>query len=289
MAEIHPERLAFVARIETDVASCADLPDSIDLLIAQLNDLLCADGAAVDLLREEELVTCYATPGMSAEVGRGQALADSTAGDCLRSSVALKSPNVMRDPRFRPPAPDRIPCVSMIAVPLYVHSAAVGVVRVISSREAFFDEEDLTVARLLTGALGRKLIQAVRAEIDEGARASVGGSTDVAKFEDRRKSHLRHAERYGYPVTLLVCRLGGYLTGDILDRMGSLVRATDDCFRLDANEFAFLMPGTSPEEGARAGRRIKRTLEAGVNGPSGVSVEWEARALDYPPASSKSA
>lgn len=177
----------------------------------------------------------------------------------------------------------------MITIPLHVHSAAVGLVRVVSVHESFFDDDDLVAARLLTGAVGRSLMQAVRAEIHDEQRDGwlLSRMGDAPRFDDRRKAHLLHAERYGYAVTLLVCRLKGYLTSDVLQKMTSLVRKGDDCFRLDADEFAILMPGTAPREATRAGERIKRALEADADGASGIRVEFEARALNPASVASK--
>lgn len=279
--DLDAERLAAVARVELDAAACDEISNAIHLLIGHLNDLVNADAVFVDLVRDDELVTCYTTASAASELGRSQSVAESMTGDCLRFGAALKSPNVTRDPRLRPPGIERTTYLSLIAVPLHVHGAAVGLVRVVAVAEAFFDDEDMVIARLLTGAMGRTLIQAVRAEVRDEARdqALLSGFPGPEAFEDRRKSHVRHAERYGYPVSVLICRLKGYLTSDVFHTLSSLVRKSDDCFRLDADEFAILMPGTAAHEAGIAGERIKKALENAPEG-SGVRLEWSARELE---------
>jgi hypothetical protein len=106
------------------------------------------------------------------------------------------------------------------------------------------------------------------------------GLLGPADFAARRDVQVEHAERYGYSVSLIICRLEGYLSRDVFDQMASLVRKTDDCFRLDAGEFAILMPATTLQEADSAALRIKRGIEDNVGeGSSRVRVRWESSSL----------
>jgi hypothetical protein len=116
-----------------------------------------------------------------------------------------------------------------------------------------------------------------RHEADDQQLLSSGNH--AVRFADRRKVELRQAERYGYPVTILLCRLTGYVTGEILGRLSSLVRSTDECFRLDAAEFAIMMPGASLPDAEKAAGRLATEVE---KTGQGVGVEWEVRPLNAP-------
>jgi hypothetical protein len=277
--EIHPDRIAVVGRAERAAADAPTVAEAIGMLIAQLDKLLQADGVVVDLLRDDEVTTCYATGLLSAEVGRSRSIHESAIAECLRSSEPVRSPNVRRDPRFQPPPNDMDDVASMISVPLYVHGPVVGLVRVVSSKDSHFDDEDLVLARLMTGSVGRVLMDAVRHEVDEEIGRLPAGVLGPADFAARRDAQVTHAERYGYSVSLVVCRIDGYLTRAVFDQMASLVRKTDDCFRLDAGEFAILMPGTTLEEADAAALRIKRGIEDSAEAGSRITLYWESSPL----------
>jgi hypothetical protein len=277
--QVHPDRKSAVARAERDAADAPSVSEAITTLISEMARLLRADGVVVDLLRDDEATTCYAA-GFASEVGRSRPIHQPLIAECLRSLEPLRSPNVRRDPRFQPPSEDMGEVVSMISIPLYVHGPAIGLVRAVSSKESHFDDEDLVLARLMTGSVGRVLMDAVRREVDQDVGLSRPGLLGPADFAARRDVQVEHAERYGYSVSLIICRLEGYLSRDVFDQMASLVRKTDDCFRLDAGEFAILMPATTLQEADSAALRIKRGIEDNVGeGSSRVRVRWESSSL----------
>lgn len=277
-AELQPEKIAAIARVEAEAAQIPDIVDAIHLVIGHLNDLVGADGVVVDFERDGSLISCYSTAGLAHEIGRVSEVGNSVTGYCFSVGDVLRTPNIRRDPRFSMPATVDEDIVSMISVPLHVHGPAVGVLRVSASSEDRFDDEDMAIARMMTGSLARVLMHAARREVREEAadQEHFGSANQAVRFEDRRKAELRQSERYGYPVTILVCRLKGYVDGRVLDQVLDLVRATDECFRLDAAEFAILMSGATLDDAGKAGARLKREVEADAEG---VSLEWEVRPL----------
>lgn len=274
-----PERVAALARVEAEASGVEDVAEAIHLILNHLTDLVGADGAVVDLEREDFLITCFATPHLAHEVGRSQEISISIGGSAFSEGRILRSPNIHRDPRLPASVVNEAdPGVSLMIVPLFVHGPAVGIVRLVSAEECFFDDEDLAIARAMTGSIARVLMDAVRKEIraeshDQGLLAS-GNHTE--RFRERRKIELRQAERYGYPVSIVLCGLRGYVTGAVLETLSSLVRSTDECFRLDAAEFAIMMPGASTSDARKAAERLVAAVEAASEG---VRVEWEVRLL----------
>jgi len=277
-AEVHPERIAAVARVEAEASQLEDVADAIHLLILHLTDLVGAEATVVDLERDGSLISCYSTAAAAQEIGRVQEIEASVSGYCFSVGGVLRTPNIRRDPRFTIPEGAVDSTVSMISVPLHVHGPAVGLVRVLSSTEDCFDDEDLSIARMMTGAIARVLMHAVRREIRDEAEDQqlLSSGNHTVRFADRRKAELRQSERYGYPVSILMCRLKGYVAGEVLQQVSALVRSTDECFRLDAADFAILMPGTSLSDASKAGARLGRTIETAAEG---VRLEWEVRSL----------
>lgn len=271
LGEIGAEKLADVARVEAAAAALHSVPDSIQLLIDHLREITGADGVVLDLERDGVLVSCFATTAQQPrQVHEVEA---SVVGRCFSSGQILRTPNLHRDPRFVDA--DEMPedAVSMITVPLHVHGPAVGLVRVMSSDESRFEDEDVAAARLMTGSIARIMMQAVREEVlrDEKDESRVSVAAAASGFADRRKTELRQAARYGYSVTIVHCRIDGYVTGEVLEMIPSLVRSTDGCFRLDATDFAILMPATSKEQAALVADRIRSQVEAAADG---VRLHW---------------
>lgn len=276
LTEIDTYKLARIARAEAEAAAIDEVGPAIQLLIDHLSDLTEAEAVVVDLERAGDLVSCYSTSGLAEEVGSVRSVATSAIGYCFSLEHDLRTPNIHRDPRFPHGAGADPKAVSMISVPLHVNGPAVGLVRVMSSEESHFDVEDVAVARLLTGSIARILMHAVRREI--GRMKTEPGSVSVASeasgFADRRKAELRLAARYGYQVTIVHCHLDGYVTSEILEMIPSLVRSTDGCFRLDAADFAILMPATSAEQAALVAGRIRTQVEASGDG---IRLGWTIR------------
>lgn len=288
--ELDPERLAEIARIEAHVSAIPDVSHAIELLVQQLAHVLDADGVLVDLVQDGQAVTCFATPSLASELGCSRSVDRSVAGACLRAKAALKSPNIHLDPRVTVAPDEAAVGVAMICVPIHLRGPAIGVVRVVSSKESFFTEESLAIARFLTGTISRILLNEMRSELSSG---SVGSSAlelvPIEDFEDRRTAQVHHAQRYGYPVTVVSCRLKGYVTKDVLQRMSSLVRNTDELFRLDADEFAILMPGTSASDARTAANRLERAIQGEAGSESNVKLEWRVAGVTSHPAGAMTA
>ena len=273
--QIHPGKLEEIGRVESAATALGDVAEAIQLLLGHLADLTGA-GAVVDLEQDGSLVSCFSTAGAEHELGHVQHIDRSLAALCFSNGDILRSPNIHRDPRFTVPAGGSA-VVSMVGVPLYVHGRTVGVVRLVAASESCFNDEDVSVARSLTGSIARVLMLAVRKEIRGVAGSDPATSANqIERFADRRKVELRQADQYGYPVTILNCTLKGYVDGEVLHQLSELVRSTDECFRLDAAEFAIMMPGTSLSDGHIVGARLAKAVETASDE---VCLEWDVRPL----------
>jgi diguanylate cyclase (GGDEF)-like protein len=122
----------------------------------------------------------------------------------------------------------------------------------------FSKQEDLARCDGLTGLLNHRMFQEIiREEYNRVKRYGNNLSLIMLDIDHFKKFN----DAYGHPVGDEVIKM-------VSRTMKSMVRSTDRVFRYGGEEFAVVLPETSPENGALLAERIRRQIEAdrSVNG-----------------------
>jgi diguanylate cyclase (GGDEF)-like protein len=116
----------------------------------------------------------------------------------------------------------------------------------------FSKQEDLARLDGLTGLLNHRMFQEViREEYNRVKRYGSNLSLIMLDIDHFKKFN----DAYGHPVGDEVIKM-------VSRTMKSMVRSTDRVFRYGGEEFAVVLPETSPENGALLAERIRRQIEA---------------------------
>jgi signal transduction histidine kinase len=157
-----------------------DLDAVLGTVMAEVRELLDAEGASVLLQEEGELVfVASAGHGSEALVGTRLPVASGIAGRVMRKGKAVLVDDARNDPYFY----DRIDAMtglttrSLVAVPLIVRGVPRGVIEAINKARSTFDEHDLNLLEGIAGpaaiaienarlfaAVDKELIERVQAE-----------------------------------------------------------------------------------------------------------------------------
>ena len=278
LAKIRPPQVAAAASVIATLRPDADVSSALDLIVSRLREVTGADGVVVELQQEDALVCCYASGLTRRWLGRKRPQAGSLGGECFVRDEALLTASVHTDRRFTESAASEPEVRSMISVPLHLTGPSVGVVRILSGAEGFFSGDDLVVARLVTASIRRVLMHELREEPQTLHSDKVVAA--LWSLRDRRRSQKRLAGDPGYEVSMVVCKISGYLTSQILGHLSLLVRSSDHCIQEDAGTYAIVMPGTTSEEAMIAAARIRRELEAfAAAAEDDIKVSCEVRTL----------
>ena len=150
---------------------------------------------------------------------------------------------------------------------LDVRDRRVGVLAARGPRRAW--EDELRVLRSVVRALGTRLDIELADRLGlPGRPAILGGEA----YMRRLAQEMSHAEASGYPLSLVIVRVRGYLDSDLLRRVGDLIRSVDECFITDLGEFAIVMPHTTGEEAAIGARRVAHVILSETPSGLGLSV-----------------
>jgi diguanylate cyclase (GGDEF)-like protein len=170
---------------------------------------------------------------------------------------------------------------SFIALPLAVAVQGLGAAAFADRSDLRpFTRSDLTLARAMAApaalALAAARLAAVNREL--ALAAAVDPLTSLYNrryFETRLDEEIQRARRYGLDLALLMIDADnfksfndrfGHLVGDqvlraISDTLRRSVRAFDVCTRFGGEEFAILMPGSSPTSALQSAERIRHRIE----------------------------
>jgi two-component system, cell cycle response regulator len=265
-ASPRPERLLAIIELQNAIAAAGMNADEVMHIVGvRAAQLTSASGAAIAVAEGDELIVRAATRATGAAAPSRLARAG-IAGACLTERRPLAIEDAAADSRVDAETRERTGAAALLYVPLLYGEAAVGVIEVASTRRAAFTDEDVETLRLLAQIIAIALHRAYtyprpRQDI---LHDPITGLGNRRAYDERIEAELARNERYGHSFSLARLELDGL--EDASDRLGQVAadealrelsmilkrdtRAIDACFRIAADEFAIVMPGTSLE-GAR--------------------------------------
>jgi len=251
-----------IIELQNAIAAAGMNADEVMAIVAERAATLTSATSAIVAIQEgEEIAYRAVTHPSSIAVGTRISRTGSVPGRCVTDGVPVKVDDAATDARVDPDTRARTHAASMLCVPLLYGESAVGVLEVMSTRTKAFSDEDVETMRLLAQIIAIALHRAYtypRPRYDVVTDALTGLGNRRA-FDERIQAELTRKIRYGHSFSLGILDLDGVeaaidrhgqAAGDealreIATTLRTHTRAIDACFRIAADDFAIVMPGTS--------------------------------------------
>ena len=262
-----PERLLAIIELQNAIAAAGmNADEAMSMIVERAATLTPAATAAAAIAEGDELVVRAATRPSGGDDAPARLPRAGAAGVCIAERRPIQIDDAAADPRVDAETRARAGGGALLYVPLLYGEAAVGVMEAAAAKAGAFTDEDVETLRLLAQIIAIALHRAYtyprpRQDVLHDALTGLGNRR---AYDERIEAELARNQRYGHSFSLARLELGGL--EDASDRLGQAVadealrelasilkrdtRAIDACFRIAADEFAIVMPGTS-EEGAR--------------------------------------
>ncbi|MEO8706624.1 MAG: sensor domain-containing diguanylate cyclase [Kofleriaceae bacterium] len=288
-----PERLLSVIEVQNAIAAAGMNADEVmGIVVERASALTSATGAVVAIVEGDEVV--YRAVSRPSTIALGTRLSKSASlpGRCVAERAAIKIDDAAGDSRIDVDTRSRLGAGSLLCVPLLYGESAVGVLEVVSVRPSAFTDDDTETLRLLAQIIAIALHRAYtyprpRYDVATDALTNLGNKR---AFDERIQAELTRNRRYGHSFSLAVIDLEGVESA--IDRFGQAAgdealrevasilqkhtRVIDAGFRIAADDFAIVMPGTSREgalvvaERCRAHIRDAKLCDGSVTARVGV-------------------
>lgn len=141
-----------------------DLISISSLIASKAQKFTAADGAAVGVIRDEELTYKAATGIAADDSGMPVAASESLSAHCFSSGQTIQSPDALSDARIPVEARRGSHIGSLIAVPAFHDGKVAGVLELRFTDKKAFQEPDVRTCQLMSGLLAEAIARA--AELD---------------------------------------------------------------------------------------------------------------------------
>ena len=258
------EQLVAIIRIQTEMAKHGlDLAQVMSVVVDRALGLVKADGAAIELAENDEMVYRAVSGVASGQLGLRLKLASSLSGLCVLSGEITRCIDTETDNRVNRMACRRMHVRSMVAIPLVHSGVTVGVLKVMSTLVDSFDPVDEAVLGLLAEVLSADMYFAAKYAADDlyyrATHDEMTGLPNRALFFDRIRNELARVEREGIEFGLLMLDMDclkeindnhGHRAGDaaiceVAKRASHTLRKSDAVARLGGDEFGVILQPTN--------------------------------------------
>jgi diguanylate cyclase len=250
---------------------------AMDVVLDRVQTVTNADGAAVELIERNVMVT-RAVSGLSTDREGTRAPGDSgLSGLSVRVGMPLLCRDTAADPRVDADQCRRTGVRSIAVAPMVRAGEPLGVLRVMSSEAEHFDDADVEVLELMANLMASGLSNTSKLdrEAERALRDPLTGLANRFIFMDRLAHHGYEARRYGRPYGLFLIGLDrfslvndslGQEWGDAVLRsvaqgLNATVRGGDTLARLEGDQFVVLC-GNAERDVVE--ERLKGRIEAVV-------------------------
>lgn len=265
------DQLLDVIAIQAEIAKLGlDLGGTMALVVDRTLPLIGADGAAIELAENDEMVYRAASGIAANQLGLRLKLAGSLSGLCVQTATALSCDDSELDERVDRAACRHVGLRSMIVVPLRHQGETVGVLKAMSAQPGKFHEIDKGVLELLTEVIAAAMYFATKYNIDElfykATHDAMTGLANRALFIDRLRSIISQRESSSRSTQILLIDMNGlkgindthgHRAGDaaiteFANRLTTCTRQGDTVARVGGDEFGIILSPIDPTHGVEA-------------------------------------
>jgi diguanylate cyclase (GGDEF)-like protein len=260
-----------VISIQSEIAKLGlDLSGVMDLVAERTLALIDADGAAIELAEDGDMVYRAASGIAAGQIGLRLKAESSLSGLCVRTGETLRCDDCESDPRVDREACRRVGLRSMITMPLKHNGYTVGAFKAMSKQPAKFSDSDMRVLGLLSDAVGSAMYFAAKYDLKElFHRATHDGLTGLANrslFMDRLRTMVSQSTREQRAAAVLMIdmdglkqvndtfghRAGDAVIAEFASRIRTVARVSDTVARLGGDEFGIILVPVNLPEGIAA-------------------------------------
>jgi diguanylate cyclase (GGDEF)-like protein len=295
----HSDRLRAIIATQTEIAaSDLNLLATMQLIAERSQELTRASGAVIEIAEGEEMVYEVTAGDATPYLGMRTKQDESLSGLCVTESRVLRSDDTAGDPRVHVELAKSAYAASIVCIPLLHRREAIGALKVYSDLTNNFDDDAVEALELLTDVVGAHVAHATSFEVEahDSRHDSLTGLPNRLAYEERLAVETSRSTRYGQPLAICLLDLDGFKSvnerfghpaGDeVLRDVARLIdesRVADDAFRIGGDEFAILMPQTTPAEARLGAERLAKAILAAKLGGGAVGVSFGiAPATDDP-------
>lgn len=164
------ERLATIVVVQQEIAGAvSDQQALMKLIVDRARDLTGAESAMVGLVDGDDFVVRAINGTASSKTGVRIKIAESLSGKSIQSGQVLKCDDAEIDPRVDKAAARQLAARSVISAPLIHDKKTVGVLNVIHSSKAAFDDFDVYSLQLIAGFLAAAMSHAAEFEAKQAS------------------------------------------------------------------------------------------------------------------------
>ncbi len=290
--ERHKAGLSLKDNVELDLVLRQILQRANEFVPAESGSILLDDPyRKVASRKDNELVFIAAFGDSSRElIGKRLSALHGIVGHVYQTGEPHLSADVERDAYFYPDIDQQLghKSDSIVAVPVYLGKAVVGVLELINRRDGSkFTPRDMNLLEIFAGYTSFTLQNALEAKRahELAKKDDLTGLYNDRWFHVRLTETLTHARKSGKEAVLLFMDLDrfkwvndrhGHLAGSqVLREVGFLLKrivqhGDATVARYGGDEFVMILPETSLEDGLRVCEEIRRTIE----GTPFLDREW---------------
>ncbi|GAB6043516.1 GAF domain-containing protein [Endothiovibrio diazotrophicus] len=277
-----PEQLLQVINIQTEIAKLGlDLGGVMQFVVEQTLPLIEADGAAIELAEDGEMVYRAASGMASAQLGLRLEIQSSLSGLCVMKGETLACTDSRDDPRVDRAACEKVGLRSMIVMPLKHRGVTVGVLKAMSAQPDKFGQGDMALLGMLSEVVAASMFFSVKYDSDDlfikATHDDMTGLANRALFMDRLRNAVSQTHRSARPSGVLMIdmdglkqindthghRIGDAVILEFANRIRKVTRDTDTAARLGGDEFGVILSPLEHPEGIEAAiRRIDTEIDS---------------------------
>ena len=287
--------LEIVTALGAVSSSPATTPELMRETVEQVMQLTRAQGSVLELVDGAQLEYRAVAGTVSGYLGLRLDAATSLSGLCVAQKRIMYSRDTDCDPLVDAAACKKISARSMLVVPLFRGSDAIGVLKAVSARPEAFDQIDeyalSLFAQFIGGVIARQAESdrsaALAAEMERRAlRDELTSLPNRAAWLEELERGIARARRAHVPLAVMYLDLDGFkavndqhghAAGDrvletFADQLRGCMRASDFVARLAGDEFAVMVEGFEDVERDVAGVASKIVDTARAGTPWGPAI-----------------
>lgn len=275
------KQLMQVINIQTEIAKLGlDLGGVMQFVVEQTLPLLEADGAAIELAEDGEMVYRAASGIAREQLGLRLKIDTSLSGLCVLTGKPLSCDDSEDDSRVDQLACRKVGLRSMIIMPLKHKGITVGVLKAMSAQPNKFKQRDMTLLGMLLDVVAAAMYFSVKYDSDnlfiKATHDDMTGLANRALFMDRLRNAMARTSREQNPSGVLMIdmdglkqindthghRIGDAVIIEFSNRLKKATRGTDTAARLGGDEFGVILtPLESPDGVDSAMQRIDSEIK----------------------------